>query len=102
MELEPLTITVELSILLLNSLDNASMKPLVIFMWIKKEGASKVRGVEYRELRQLGLIFFNGRRVGILATWIKWHLGDRTMTEELHKEGSPHQEDQLTSSAPQA
>jgi len=62
---------VKLGILLFNGLDDASTKPLTIFLEIKEEGAAnKVRGVECRELRQLGLIFY-GRRWGkILATWI--------------------------------
>jgi len=82
-EHEPSSIAVKLGILLLDGLDNACAKPLTIFLWIKKEGASnKVCGVEHRELRWLGLLFMVGDG-DVLATRVKWHLGDRIMPQ-LH------------------
>ncbi len=78
-KLEPFSIAMELGILLFNGLDIVGSKPLTALLGMKKEGvANKVWGVECRELRWLGLIF-GGGCVGILATWIKWHLGDRIM-----------------------
>jgi len=74
----------ELSILLFNSLDNVGTEPLAILLWIKQESAAnKVWGVECRELRRLGLIFYSGRWGRILTAWIKWHLSDRIMPQ-LH------------------
>jgi len=38
MELEPFGITVKVSIMLFNGLDNVSAKALSVFLWVKKEG----------------------------------------------------------------
>ncbi len=51
-ELERISITVEISIMVLNGLDYASMESLAILMGIQQEGATnKVRGMECWELR---------------------------------------------------
>ncbi len=84
-ELEPFSLVMEFGIVVLKGLENMSMEPLTVLLWIKQESAAnKVGGVECRELRQLGLIFISGRQVRILATWIKWHLVDR-MVAQPHK-----------------
>jgi len=42
-ELEPISMAMELSVLLFNGLDNASMESLTILLWIKQESvANKV------------------------------------------------------------
>jgi len=61
-ELKTLRLLVKLGIIVLEGLNDAGMEALAIVLQFKQEGAAnKVRGVECRELGQLGPIGISGK-----------------------------------------